>query len=40
MADAHVCSVVETNVVNVCVVVDICVFIYVQGIYLLKHNAN
>ena len=35
MADAHGRSVVETNKVNVCVVVDICVFINVQGIYLL-----
>ena len=31
MADAHGRSVIETNKVNVCVVVDICVFINVQG---------
>ena len=35
MADAHGRSVDETNKVNVCLVVDICVFINVQGIYLL-----
>ena len=35
MADAHGRSVVETNNVNVCVVVDICIFINVQDIYLL-----
>ena len=37
MADAHGRSVIETNKVNVCVVVDICVhvFINVQDIYLL-----
>ena len=35
MADAHGRSVVETNKVNVCVVVEVCVFINVQGIYLL-----
>ena len=40
MADAGGRSVFETNKVNVCVVVDICVFINVQGIYLLKHNAK
>ena len=35
MADAHGRSVDETNKVNVCVVVDIFVFINVQDIYLL-----
>ena len=40
MADVHGRSLVETNKVNVCVVVDICVFISVQGIYLLYHNAK
>ena len=35
MADAHGCSVVETNKVNVCVVVNIRVFINAQGFYLL-----
>ena len=35
MADAYGHSVVETNKVNICVVGDICVFINVQGIYLL-----
>ena len=35
MADAHSRSVVETNKVNVYVVVDICVFINFKGIYLL-----
>ena len=35
MADAHSHSVVETNKVNVCIMVDICIFINVQGIYLL-----
>ena len=36
MAAAHgQCSVVETNKVNVCVVGKVCVFINVQGIYLL-----
>ena len=40
MADAHGRSVVETNKLNVCKVVDICVFINVQYIYLLKHNAK
>ena len=35
MADAHGRSVVETNKVNVFVVVDICVLINVQDIYLL-----
>ena len=33
MADAHGRSVVETNKVNVCVVVEVCVLINVQGIY-------
>ena len=40
MEDAHGHSVVETNIVNVYLVVDICVFINVQGIYLLLHNAK
>ena len=40
MADAHNRSVVETNKVNVCVVLNMCVFIYVQGTFLLKHNAK
>ena len=35
MADAHSRSVVETNKVNVCVVVEIYIFINVQDIYLL-----
>ena len=35
MADAHGRSVVETNIVNAFVVVEVCVFINVQGIYLL-----
>ena len=35
MADANGRSVVETNKVNICVVGGICVFINVQGIYLL-----
>ena len=38
MADAHGRLVVETNKVNVCVVIDICVFIYVQGNYLLNRR--
>ena len=33
MADAHGRSVVETNIINVCVVINTCVFIYVEGIY-------
>ena len=37
--DAHDRSVVETNKVNVCVVVDICVFINALGIYLLSVTA-
>ena len=36
MMDAHGRLVVETNKVNVCVVVDICVFINALGIYLLS----
>ena len=36
MADAHGRLVVETNKVDVYVVIDICVFIYVQGNYLLN----
>ena len=35
MADAHGRPIVETNKVNVCVVVDICVFINGQDIKLL-----
>ena len=35
MADAHGRSAIEKNKVNVCVVVDICIFVNVQGIYLL-----
>ena len=40
MAGAHGRLVVETSKVHVCVVVDIYVLTYVQGVYLLKHNAN
>ena len=40
MVDAHGRSVVEKNKVNVCVVLNICIFINVQGIYLLKHNVK
>ena len=32
MADAHGRSGIETNKVNVCIVVEVCVFINVQGI--------
>ena len=35
MADAHGHLAVETNKVNVCIVGEVCVFINVQGIYLL-----
>ena len=35
MANAHGRSAVETNKVNICIVGEVCVFINVQGIYLL-----
>ena len=40
MAAAHGRSVVETNKIDFYVVFNLCAFIYVQGIYLLKHNAK
>ena len=41
MAVAHDRSVIETNKVYVCVVLNRRVFRYVQGVvFLLKHNAN
>ena len=40
MVDAHSCSVIETNKVNIWVVfLNICVFVYVQGIFY-GNSAN